>query len=150
MHAEVTSSPEGPVFFWNVDAPVGRGGVNRWDDVLFVSWCIYKFVRLPQMPADLRQVLDKAGLSEHCTGKNDDPLVVAITAIQEHFHRRPVDGRVSPAKGLTYTHHHDQQAYLIFRLNSVLRVAHPDKYPRIDLMPEFAWQLKKVVTPAFI
>ena len=150
MHAEVTSSAEGPIFFWNVDAPVGRNGVNKWDDVLFVSWCIYKFARWPQTPPDLRQVFDKTGLSEHCTGRDDDPLVKAIYAIQEHFRRRPVDGRVSPAKGVTYTHHHDQHAYLVFRLNTVLREMHPDKYPRIDLMPEFAWQLKKVATPPFI
>ena len=150
MHAEVTSSPEGPIFFWNVDGPVGRNGSNQWDDVLFVSWCIYKFARLAQTPRELRASLENAGLSEHCNGSESHPLVQAIYAIQRQFHLSPADGRVSPAKGVVYTHHYDQFAYLIFRLNAVLRVAHPDKYPRIDLMPDFAWQLKKIVTPPFI
>ena len=151
MHAELTTMPQGGlIFFWNVDGAVGLHGVNQWDDVLFISWCFYKFARLPQAPPDLRQVFQSVGLSDVCDGREGHPLVTAIKAVQQKYGHRPVDGLVSPAKGIFYTDHYDQRTYLIFRLNSVLRVAHPDKYPRIDMMPEFAWRLGKLVKPVFI
>jgi hypothetical protein len=57
------------------------------------------------------------GLTEHCDGREGHPLIAAIKALKQKFEHRPVDGRVSPAKGVLYTHHYDQYAYLIFRLN---------------------------------
>jgi hypothetical protein len=150
MHAEVVPSPEGPIFFWNVGKPVGLRSPNQWEDVLFISWCFYKFARLAQTPADLRQIMQNVGVNDSCDGRPDHPLVVAIQAVQRRFHHSPVDGRVSPAKGVTYRHHYGEHAFLIFRLNAVLRVAHPDQYPRLDMMPEFAWRLRKIVKPVFV
>jgi hypothetical protein len=150
MHAEVISGPTGPVFFWNVDGAVGRGGINRWDDVLFVSWCFYKFARLQQTPPDLRTLFMKVGLTTECDGSPTHPIVGAIEAVQKRYHLQPVDGRVSPAHGVTYIDHYNEFAYLIFRLNSVLRLAHPEHFPRIDMMPEFVWKLKKLATAPFV
>ena len=122
MHAEVVSGPTGPVFFWNVDGAVGRNGANQWADVLFVTWCLYKFARLPQTPPDLKAELDKVGLTAECDGSESHRVVAGITAVQKKFHHLPIDGRVSPAKGVTYVDHYNERAYLIFRLNAVLRL----------------------------
>jgi hypothetical protein len=38
--AETTSG--GRLFHWNLDGSVGLLGANRFDDVMFVQWCLYK------------------------------------------------------------------------------------------------------------
>ena len=38
--AETTSG--GRLFYWNLDGSVGLRGANRFDDVMFVQWCLYK------------------------------------------------------------------------------------------------------------
>ena len=153
MHPDTaTSSSSGrEVFFWNVNNPVGHNGVNQMDDVLFVSWCIYKAAKFPDLPADLREVFKNAGLTHMCDGTKDHRLVTAIYALQRAFGRGGlVDGRISPAKGVTYAHHRAKHLYMIFELNSYLRVMHPEQYPRIDLMPEFPWKLKQFALAPFI
>src|SRR5260370_19332173 len=32
----------GRLFYWNLDGSVGLRGANRFDDVMFVQWCLYK------------------------------------------------------------------------------------------------------------
>jgi hypothetical protein len=47
MQPAIASSPKGPLFYWNVDEVVGKNGVNKFDDVLFVKWCFYKLGKTP-------------------------------------------------------------------------------------------------------
>jgi hypothetical protein len=84
-----------------------------------------------------------------CSGRDGDPLIGAIRILQQFSHGQP-DGRVSPASQAQYNYHHTGHHYLIFYLNAVLRRMHPDQYPRIDLMPDFIWRIKKTATHPFI
>jgi hypothetical protein len=138
------------VFFWNVSGAVGHNGVNQTEDVLFVSWCLYKAAQHPDLSADLRSAFKNVGLTHVCNGRMDHPLVAAIYTLQRAQGRGLVDGRVSPAKGAKYAHHHAKHIYLIFELNGFLRVMHPDQYPRLDLMSDFPWKLKEFAKAPFI
>lgn len=144
MHADLGGQGKDRIFFWNVHGAVGLNGENRWEDVLFVSWCIYKMRAWSHVPEATKAILRKAPLSEHCSGREDDPLVVAIKAIQRMNPTMKVDGRVSPVVNATGTYRHQGRntLFLIFGLNNALKDLHPQQFPRIDLMPEFAWQLK--------
>ena len=152
MHPEIVTDTQGPIFFWNVDAAVGLHGANNFDDVMFVQWCFYKLSKWDRIPADLRKVLAQTPVSGSCTGRDNDPLVTSIKAFQaSELMTGMVDGRVSPAKGGGYYKYYgDKQAFLILRLNGVLRVLHPQQYPRIDLMPEFIWRIRDQVKAPFI
>jgi len=151
MHAAIARSPQGGVFYWNVDGPVGMNGTNKYDDVLFVQWCFYKMGKWERLDADLRAICRTTPVNGRCTGREDDPLIAIIKALQRSESGLMVDGRVSPpTKGATYTYHGARHTFLIFYLNAVLRVLHPNQYPRIDLMPEFIWRIKDKATNPFI
>lgn len=149
MHAETTEGSAGPVFFWNVDGPVGLNGANREDDVLFVQWCLYKISRWESRPERLRNALRDTPVNGHCTGREGDPLVVSIKAVQSQQNLL-VDGRVSPARGAVYRHQGDSHHFLVHYLNAVLRRMHPAQYPRIDNMPEFVWRIRDKATYPFV
>jgi hypothetical protein len=119
--------------------------------VLFVSWCIYKMRAWNHIPEATKAILRNAPLSEHCSGREDDALVVAIKAIQRLNPTMKVDGRVSPVLSAagTYRYRGRNTLFLIFGFNNALKELHPQQYPRIDLMPEFAWQLKPQATAPF-
>jgi hypothetical protein len=139
------------IFYWNVDSAVGLNSPNKFEDVMFVQWCFYKMTTWNHhsLPADFRSGLGKAGVNGSCTGRADDPLVVAIKAVQERFHL-VVDGRVQPPSGDYYFYHGSPHRYFIFYLNAVLRALHPQQYPRIDLMPEFIWRVRDKAVAPFI
>ena len=101
-------------FYWNVDSPVGLNGLNKLEDVLFVQWCFYKMAKWnhPRLPADFRSNLDKAGVNGLCTGRNDDPLVGSINAVQEKFNL-VVDGRVQPPAADYYIYHGTPHRFFI-------------------------------------
>jgi hypothetical protein len=150
MHPAVVNSPQGSIFFWNVDAPVGLNGKNKFDDVLFVQWCFYKLGQWDKTPPELRATLRNTNVNGECSGRDGDPLIASIKALQQRF-RNMVDGRVSPAgKQVQYSYHNAEHTFIIFRLNAALRVLHPTQYPRIDLMPDFIWRIKDIATAPFI
>jgi len=60
------------------------------------------------------------------------------------------DGRISPATGWGYTYHGQKHLFGVFYLNAVLRVLHPQQYPRIDLMPEFVWRIRQQAVAPFL
>ena len=125
--------------------------MNKFEDVLFVQWCFYKITKWnhSRLPIDFRSNLGKAGVNGSCTGREDDPLVGSIKAVQDKFHL-VVDERVDPPTSDYYIHHGERQRYFIFYLNAVLRALHPQQYPRIDLMPEFIWRIKDKAIAPFI
>ena len=149
MHPAIANADKGPIFFWNVDYAVGKDATNAFEDVLFVQWCLYKLSKWQGVQEPLRSVLANADISGACTGRDGDSLVDTIKALQTHL-GLPVDGRVSPAKaGGTYSVGAGRSTFLIiYPLNAVLWQLHPDKYPRIDLMPQFVWRIKdRAVAP---
>jgi hypothetical protein len=152
MHAAIVPSPQGPLFYWNVDQAVGKNGANRFDDVLFVKWCFYKLAKYPGTVADVRSAVDRMILNEDCSGRDGDPLVEAIKVLQRSYNHPLVDGRVSPvpASGGTYRHGGTSNVFLIiYPLNAILQKMHPEQFPRIDLMPEFVWRIKDKATAPF-
>ena len=152
MHAAIVSTDKGPLFYWNVDGAVGRNGVNKFDDVMFVQWCLYKLTKWAHFKPELRDAIGKAGVNGECSGRDDDPLVMGIRALQR-AHSWMDDGRVSPVRsGGTYVDiHGGQNTFLIlYPLNAVLAQMHPAQWPRIDLMPEFIWRVKDKAIAPFI
>lgn len=151
MHAAMTQTPKGPFFYWNVDGAVGKNGQNEDLDVLFVTWCLYKLARWPQVSPALKARLLEVGLTNSCSGRDGDRVVEGIKALQQEY-QMPVDGRVSsvPRGSAQYSGRGGKSTYLIFYpLNAVVAQMHPQQWPRIDLMPEFAWRLKEKATAPF-
>lgn len=152
MHAAIVISRQGPLFYWNVDHAVGKNGVNKFEDVLFVQWCLYKLVR--HAPQQAPHVLDKlklVGLNGNCNGRETDPLVEGIKALQQSLNL-VVDGRVSsvPTGASHYREAGGKSVFLIlYPLNATLAQMHPAQWPRIDLMPDFVWQIKDKATAPF-
>lgn len=152
MHAAMVNGPRGPLFYWNLDGAVGKNGANNREDVLFVQWCIYKLVQFeknwsPMLVGKLKSV----GLNGNCNGRDGDPLVEGIKALQQHYGLM-LDGRVStvPKGSAQYGGRGARNTFLIvYPMNAVLAQMHPAQWPRIDLMPEFAWVLKEQATNPF-
>jgi hypothetical protein len=42
MFPAFAETNNGRLFYWNLDRTVGLRGANRFDDVMFVQWCLYK------------------------------------------------------------------------------------------------------------
>ena len=151
MHPAIARSPQGDVFYWNVDGPVGMNGTNKVDDVLFVQWCFYKMGKWDRLDPDLRAICSTTPVNGRCSGREDDPLIAIIKALQRSQKGLKVDGQVTPpTTDVRYTYHGKGHVFLILYLNAVLRVLHPAQYPRIDLMPEFVWKIKAKATVPFI
>jgi hypothetical protein len=151
MRPAIVSSPKGPLFFWNVDDAVGKNGANKFDDVMFVKWCFYKLGKNPGTAPEVRAAIDKMTVNEFCNGRDGDPLVEAIKAMQRFYYHPLVDGRVSPVRTEgTYQYAGTRDTFLIiYPLNAVLQQMHPAQFPRIDLMPEFVWRIKDKATAPF-
>jgi hypothetical protein len=152
MQPAIASSPKGPLFYWNVDGVVGKNGMNKFDDVLFVKWCFYKLGKFQGTAPEVRAAIDKMTVNENCNGRDGDPLVEAIKTLQRFLNHPLVDGRVSPVKTGegTYQHAGTRGVFLIlYPLNAVLQQMHPQQFPRIDLMPEFVWRIKDKATAPF-
>jgi len=85
-----------------------------------------------------------------CSGRADDPLVETIKLAEAVFGGE-MDGKVSPIKSSAkFTYHGIKYPFLLMVMNIALGQLHPDKYPRLDLMPEFVWRIKEKVTYPFV
>ncbi len=147
MFADIAMDHRGRLFFWNLHGAVGLNGVNKFDDVMFVQWCLYKMAKWERIPVDLRAELARTPVSGECTGREGDMTIASIKALQRSKivveAQGLLDGRVSPAKGNGhYSNQGGSPVYLIFYLNYTLRALYPQQYPRIDLMPEFIWRIR--------
>jgi hypothetical protein len=152
----------GRLFYWNLDGSVGLRGANRFDDVMFVQWCLYKAAkwdgldRVAKATAEnikgpsIREALAKTNVNGSCTGLQTDNLVEKITFLQSLI-SVDMDGRVDPMlNSARYTTSiGSKDVYLIMRLNQILKEVHPREYPRLDLMPEFVWRISDKVKPVF-
>ena len=158
--AETTSG--GRLFYWNLDGSVGLRGANKFDDVMFVQWCLYKAAkwdgidRIAKVTAgnikgpSIREAFAKTNVNGSCTGMQTDNLVEKITFLQSLI-SVDMDGRVDPMHGSARhsTSIGVKDVYLIMRLNQILKDVHPREYPRLDLMPEFIWRISNKVKPVF-
>jgi hypothetical protein len=143
----LTHSPE--LLFGRI---VGKtNGGNTFDDVLFVQWCFYKLAKWAHLRPDVRDAIGKMGVNGECSGRDGDPVVDGIKALQRAYGLM-VDGRVSPVtKGATYAYGGSRSTFLIiYPLNAVLAQMHPAQWPRIDLMLEFVWRIKDRAMAPFI
>src|ERR1700736_6361906 len=122
MHAAIASSTKGPIFYWNVDEAVGKNGVNKFDDVMFVQWCFYKLGKWHGLRKELQNAFGNMSVNGECSGRDGDSLVESIKALQG-FLAVMVDGRVSPAaEGGQYTYAGGLGTFLIiYPLNAVLQ-----------------------------
>jgi len=126
-------------FFWNLHQSVGKNASNsNPTDVGFVQWSFVQATTHPggMDPADLH-VYGAVRVTGACSGRDDDPLVAAILALQRNARRRKpamlVDGHVSVAHdSITYAPH---AAFLILDLCTAFAGWYPNAYPRLDLMP---------------
>jgi hypothetical protein len=158
--AETTSG--GRLFYWNLDGTVGLRGANRFDDVMFVQWCLYKaakwdgFDRVAKVAGadgkgqSIKEAFSKTNVNGACTGLKTDNLVEKITFLQSLI-SVDMDGRVDPIVGSVRhsTSIGVKDVYLIMRLNQIIKDVHPREYPRLDLMPEFIWRISDKVKPVF-
>jgi hypothetical protein len=99
----------------------------------------------------LRDAISKVGVNGQCSGRDGDPLVDGIKALQREYSWME-DGRVSPVtKDGTYIDVHGARNtfLIVYPLNAVLAQMHPAQWPRIDLMPEFVWRIKDKATAPF-
>lgn len=118
-----------PVFF-NVDSPVGTGAganLNR-DDNLLVQFLLKTISTRMTTPAGL---LIKPILADTPqTGTVDQKTIKSIKAFQGATNS-PADGRVSSARGYRYGANY----FTIVVLNSNVRHDFPQKWPRLDQIP---------------
>jgi hypothetical protein len=97
----------GRLFYWNLDGSVGLRGANRFDDVMFVQWCLYKAAKWDGLDRvakvtvgnvkgpSIREAFAKTNVNGSCTGLQTDNLVEKITFLQSLI-SVDMDGRVDP------------------------------------------------------
>lgn len=163
MFPAFAETNSGRLFYWNLDGTVGSRGANRFDDVMFVQWCLYKaskwdgIDRVAKVTGvgvkgqSIKEAFAKTNVNGACTGLKDDNLVEKITFLQSLI-SVDTDGRVDPILGSARhsTSIGVKDVYLIMRLNQIIKEVHPREYPRLDLMPEFVWRISDKVKPVFL
>jgi hypothetical protein len=114
----------GRLFYWNLDGSVGLRGTNRFDDVMFVQWCLYEAAKWDGLnrvakvtagnitEASIREAFAKTNVNGSCTGLQTDNLVEKITFLQSLI-SVDIDGRVDPM--LNSARRTTSDAYLIMR-----------------------------------
>jgi hypothetical protein len=136
------SNPLIPIYF-NVDAPVGQGGVNsNREDILLVQFLLRKAGdSSPEVPPHRREVMRNVAP----TGVCDPETIAGIRAAQEVMRdKNPgtvVDGRVSSAR----TYQYGRGIYTIVSLQVTLRRKFPKEWPRLDEFADCPPELKKRV-----
>jgi hypothetical protein len=162
MFPAFAETNNGRLFYWNLDGTVGLRGANRFDDVMFVQWCLYKASKWDGLDRvakvagagvkgqSIKEAFAKTNVNGACTGLKTDNLVEKITFLQSLI-SVDMDGRVDPIVGSARhsTSIGGKEVYLIMRLNQILKEVHPREYPRLDLMPEFIWRISDKVKPVF-
>lgn len=136
----------GSQFMWNLSANVGLSSPNNQDDVEFVQLALTQMARrgsFDSAPA-VKTACGRIVLGQSCTGRRGDGLVDAIIELQRAAKRGVQDGHVSVINNPsgTYTERGITAAFLMAFLNNNLSDLVPDKYPRLDGIPECPQNLK--------
>lgn len=120
-------------FQWNVDCSVGKGGQNNLRaDVLYIQWYYRLAAEQAETPPDRKALYREVKLTGTCTGRDDDPLVRAITTHQRSINHPQVDGRVSVATGSGKV---GATAFFVLRLGARIANMYPEQWPRLDKIP---------------
>jgi len=131
--------------FWNIDANVGARSSNGPVDVQLVQFGFF-CMALPSAKhkdVQLKPIFANVRTGVPCTGKEDDPLVIAIRAL-EKSRGGPQDGFVSKLNTDTGIYTEAQKAHqhllIILLLNIFDTVS--DNWPRLDKHPQCPQALK--------
>ncbi len=125
------------LFFWNTSADVGLNCPNRPEDAQLVHFGLVCMAKLPaaMLSVELTKMISNLVIGAPCSGKPDDPLVMAIIAYQNE---KPGlrDKKVSVLQTGVYTLKGVVINALLVRLNSAMIYRYRDIYPRIDKAPD--------------
>jgi hypothetical protein len=128
---------------WNLDASVGRGGLNTNSaDVAYVQFYYTLAAAHALTPPDRKAVYGKVQVTGQCSGVAQDPLVQAITIHQKALHHPSVDGRCSVARGPGKV---GESAFFILRLGARFADMLPEIWPRLDLRKDCPDLVRKAV-----
>jgi hypothetical protein len=148
--APLQANPELPVFF-NVDGVVGAApAANNREDVMLVQFILKSIGEKPQdqMTPDEKAVFQAVNV----TGVCDAATINAIKLVQRKKHSvNPgivVDGRVSPARGGSYSY--GGGVWTIAIINDLMQDKNTDVWPRIDLMPGCPPEVRSMVKRACV
>lgn len=129
----------GNKFYWNIDQSVGRNASNSDSvDISLVQWSFVLATSHDHgIPADGLQLYRAVQVTGFCNGRDDDPLVRAILAMQKNVHARhpasTIDGHISVAYG--DGRYAPGTAFLILDICYAFAHWFPNAYPRLDLVP---------------
>ncbi len=121
-------------FLWALDCSVGKNGMNSLTaDVSYVQWYYTLAAVNPETPQDRKDIYKNVKITGACTGRDDDPLVQAITAHQKALSHPVIDGKISQLPGFSGDTKLDgHHAFFIIRLGARLARMFPDEWPRLD------------------
>jgi hypothetical protein len=118
---------------WNLDCSVGKGGQNSVGaDVSFLQWYYTLAAGFHLTTPENQAIYRQVKITGTCTGRDDDPLVAAITAQQRGLNHPYVDGKASVVTG---TGRISDKAFFLIRLEARFAVMFPGAWPRLDLIP---------------
>ncbi len=124
-------------FMWNLDSSVGKGGMNNnQTDICYLQWYYTLAAQFPGVDAAGKEVYKAVSVTGICSGRDDDPLVKAITAQQRALNHPVIDGKASALPGTSgNVRLSDHKAFFIIRLGGRLAYMYPQSWPRLDQMP---------------
>jgi hypothetical protein len=135
---------DGSFLFYNLDAGVGKGGVNSKDDVLLVQ---YLLKTSADVPGKFQALV--GGAVKQLAGVWTDYDDMMLGMVQNHWRDKGTstwqDRRVDPAPG-NRTHgrvHHTQ--YKIITLNIIYQYVRPAVFPRIAEVTDCPGELRPLI-----
>ena len=145
----LVQTSQGPRNFYNVDGPVGPGGLNKREDVLLVQYFLNAAFETPKF-ADSPFTGDMKN-----DGVPDQTTFAAILHFQTVMKRKgstiATDGRVDPPTGEQIRGSISNTQYTILFLNLAYALDRPDDWPAVseatDCPPDLRIPLRE---PKFI
>ncbi len=138
-------SPAGPRFFWNVTGSVGKNSPNQADDVELIQFCCLLIADGGRSIDEVKRVTPGAP----CSGADNDPLVIAIKALEKANGTPRIDGWISRLPNDVFYSDHGKHQYVLTSLNALLMGRFPDTFPRIDQDGRCPPRLKEAVKKFF-
>jgi hypothetical protein len=125
------------IFMWNLHNSVGKGGMNNVNsDVSYLQWYYTLAADFAETPPERKAVYRNVKITGSCTGRDDDPLVQAITIHQKGLNHPVIDGRASALPGVAGGARVGEKAFFVIRLGARLAAMFPKQWPRLDQMPK--------------
>jgi hypothetical protein len=135
---------DGSFLFYNLDAGVGKGGVNRKDDVLLVQ---YLLKTSADVPGRFQALV--GGAVKQLAGVWTDYDDMLLGMVQNHWKDKGAstwqDRRVDPAPS-NRTHgriHHTQ--FKIITLNIIYQYVRPADFPRVAEVTDCPGELRPLI-----